>query len=403
MSWKDLSMADRAEYIKAGIQNGITDLSHIEESYNEYENGKLEASNSIEKSLLNKSIENAFKKIPKAIRGVEQEVNKYADEFKNTFGISLRDAAGIIPYIGDALDVKDISENIIDKRYGEAALEAGLLLLPNAIEKPLKYVAKGLREALRYANDFSISLPFTINAMAKKKRYVPFMSKAKKQEYLDELDFRIRSEVRPFTKEIVNNNVRVRNNNNSIKEFTPDFLRTRASSSMNTSPHPFFPKVEFKRIIPGAYGKYDPNANIIKLQTRDFLGNHRLRKADKILGTAAHEYGHFWSRQYPRVKDLGIPVRKYYGPNMNHPDINIFRPIFKHKPGKWESHPDEVIAEVFKGKWDTKSPDIIGPNSPNLEYIAKSLSKSFNINRKEAKKMILEMGDKGYKYGGKLN
>lgn len=399
MSWKDLSMADRAEYIKAGVQNGITDLSHIKKSYNEYENDKLETSNSTEKNLLNKAIGNTFKKIPEAIRGVEQEVNKYADEFKNTFGISLRDAAGIIPYIGDALDIKDISEDITNKKYGEAALGAGLLLLPNAIEKPLKYAAKGLREALRYANDFSISLPLTINAIAKK-RYVPFMSKAKKQEYLDELDFRIRSEVGPFTREIVNNNVRVRNNNNNgIKEFTPDFLQKFASSSMNTSPYPFFPKVEFKQVIPGAYGLYYPSENIIKLRTRDFLGNHRLRKADKILGTAAHEYGHFWSKQYPRVEDL----RKDYGPNMNHPDINIFRPIFKHKPGKWESRPNEVISEIFKEKWNTKSPDIIGPNSPNLEYIAKSLSKRFNINRKEAKKMILEMGDKGYKYGGKLN
>ena len=39
MSWNDLSMADRAAYIKLGVENGITDLNVIRGIYNKYANG----------------------------------------------------------------------------------------------------------------------------------------------------------------------------------------------------------------------------------------------------------------------------------------------------------------------------------------------------------------------------
>ena len=43
-----------------------------------------------------------------------------------------------IPFIGDASDVVNVGNDINAGNYGQAALGAGLLLLPNAIEKPLK-------------------------------------------------------------------------------------------------------------------------------------------------------------------------------------------------------------------------------------------------------------------------
>lgn len=39
MSWNDLSMADRAAYIKLGLDNGITDLKVIRDTYNKYAEG----------------------------------------------------------------------------------------------------------------------------------------------------------------------------------------------------------------------------------------------------------------------------------------------------------------------------------------------------------------------------
>lgn len=39
MSWNDLSMADRAKYIKLSVNNGITSLNDIREVYNRYDKG----------------------------------------------------------------------------------------------------------------------------------------------------------------------------------------------------------------------------------------------------------------------------------------------------------------------------------------------------------------------------
>lgn len=39
MEWDDLSMADRAKYIKLAVDNGVTDLSHIREAYNKHAEG----------------------------------------------------------------------------------------------------------------------------------------------------------------------------------------------------------------------------------------------------------------------------------------------------------------------------------------------------------------------------
>lgn len=41
MSWNDLSMADRAKYIQLGVQNGITNLSIIRDTYNTYADGGI--------------------------------------------------------------------------------------------------------------------------------------------------------------------------------------------------------------------------------------------------------------------------------------------------------------------------------------------------------------------------
>ena len=39
MNWNDLSMADRAKYIKLGLDNGIINLKVIRDTYNKYNKG----------------------------------------------------------------------------------------------------------------------------------------------------------------------------------------------------------------------------------------------------------------------------------------------------------------------------------------------------------------------------
>lgn len=57
----------------------------------------------------------------------------------------------LFPGIGDAMDLVDIEEAIGDKNYGQAALGAGLLLVPNAIEKPVKAGLKVLKNKVTQA------------------------------------------------------------------------------------------------------------------------------------------------------------------------------------------------------------------------------------------------------------
>lgn len=413
MSWNDLSMADRAMYIKLGVDNGIINLSDIREVYNKYDEGghkfrligehsgtnygEFSGKEEALEAMREQGREQVFREtLPELVVEAKKPrslLEQGAANFEETFGISPRDAAGFVPILGDALDIKDIGDNVKEGNYTEAGIGTAMLLLPNFIEKPLKYAKRGIDELLSYGNDFFVHPTKTYKAI-KEKRYTPLMSKKDKKEFLRNLRYKIQTEVRPFTREVATNNVRVRNSNSTgILELEPDIIEF-------SNP---YPTIEFRNYIRNKLGSYSPSKNTIQLRTRDsFFGRHRYRDVNDVLGTAAHEYGHFWSQMYPSVRSLTIPTRKYYGPNKSHSDINIFSPIFKYKPGKWKSSPDEVIAEIFKHKWNIRNSNIVTIDSPQLFDISFPIAKRFNINKRDASQMVVDMGEKGYKYGGQL-
>lgn len=72
----------------------------------------------------------------------ENNSNYALKNFEDTFGISARDAASFVPYVGDTLDLKDIWNDIIGGNYQSAAIGTGMFLLPNFIEKPAKKLWK---------------------------------------------------------------------------------------------------------------------------------------------------------------------------------------------------------------------------------------------------------------------
>ena len=63
-----------------------------------------------------------------------------------------------IPFIGDASDVVSVGNDINAGNYRQAALGAGLLLLPNFLEKPLKAVGKAVKRGVkkRFGNTSSL-------------------------------------------------------------------------------------------------------------------------------------------------------------------------------------------------------------------------------------------------------
>lgn len=79
-----------------------------------------------------------------------------AENFEQTFGISPKEVAGFIPYVGDAIDLGDIGTDLYKGNYKDAAIGAGLFLLPNILEKPAKYLYKGVKKAIKSARDYRI-------------------------------------------------------------------------------------------------------------------------------------------------------------------------------------------------------------------------------------------------------
>ena len=80
------------------------------------------------------------------VRGTSSETKakNYSSYFDGTYGLSQRDVYGTMPIIGDALDLKDIGTDLYQGNYLRAGIGAGMFLLPNILERPLKATGRFL-------------------------------------------------------------------------------------------------------------------------------------------------------------------------------------------------------------------------------------------------------------------
>lgn len=124
MSWNDLSMADRAAYIKLGVENGITDLNTIRNAYNEFaKGGPIKNSKDYKKALSDYWHEDV-NKYNKYDGGGPKE-NKVLST-----GNSYADAAlGFVPFVGSAMEIEDAIREPSLKNIGSAAFSVGTDLL----------------------------------------------------------------------------------------------------------------------------------------------------------------------------------------------------------------------------------------------------------------------------------
>lgn len=79
---------------------------------------------------------------------LRQEKESNAKQHQN-IREGLRGTADIVPYIGDALQIYDIGNDINKGNYLGAGIGAGLILLPNIIEKPLVKIGKLSKPLIR--------------------------------------------------------------------------------------------------------------------------------------------------------------------------------------------------------------------------------------------------------------
>lgn len=102
MNWNDLSMADRTAYIKLGLDNGITDLKVIRNTYNKYATGGYtdgNEDNNVSPQYAPKGYTPYQGEIRQASTTSERIVNKVKDVG--------RAVAAFVPLLGTALDYYD--------------------------------------------------------------------------------------------------------------------------------------------------------------------------------------------------------------------------------------------------------------------------------------------------------
>lgn len=89
--------------------------------------------------------------------------NVYGSDWRTNspYGFSIGsgdDFAYMTPGVGDALSVKDIGYDLYNRNYKNAAIGAGMLVLPNLLEKPIKSIWRGIKSLRKGAkNKYAIN------------------------------------------------------------------------------------------------------------------------------------------------------------------------------------------------------------------------------------------------------
>lgn len=78
------------------------------------------------------------------------------DKGRRTAFENIKEAASYTPIVGDAMGVQDAVYQATQGNYSEAALAAGLMLLPNFIKKPLRRVGKLLKKNKKIISELQL-------------------------------------------------------------------------------------------------------------------------------------------------------------------------------------------------------------------------------------------------------
>lgn len=169
--WSALSMSERADLIKLYVSNGITSLDAIKKDYNSFDDGgPTREMTPSEAAALNKILNNSQYMIAvgdspdepaylstdvlepavvKAFKSNKDYNRYYGEQFGRQIAKKRDEVANNImhtleymPFVGDGVDIANTIASINNRDYSQAAVLAGLALLPNVIEKPLKGAKK---------------------------------------------------------------------------------------------------------------------------------------------------------------------------------------------------------------------------------------------------------------------
>lgn len=398
-------------------------------------------------------------------RSFREHLAEGAANFEETFGLTPKDAAGFLPIVGDAIDLTDIGTDLYKGNYTNAAIGAGLFLLPNVIEKPAKWIKRSINTYRRAPNKslarhaikqdirhFGETAKAVIDG-----RYIPAMTFGQKRNYLREAQQRYLDEVVPAAKTRYKTNRIALAKDFDIRGIPEEVL---------------FPPTRFVSILRGRkqYG-YNFNTNGINRGYDAVMSpntSHHfnvLNPINETLGVASHELNHtsqtllrndqmldindeYKERLIENAKENGISLSKddlflayrepivdldkesgikthkeYFGiPNysvdkprfstIGSSDIFVetesqFNPLAKRNNNhSWLSSPNEVISETAKYiDYYTKGNRGKTFNELSLEdkhKVTELIAKRFNLTKHEAAAMLFKSSPRYLKYGGHI-
>lgn len=148
--WSALSMKERAEVFKIGIENGVTNRDVIIKIYNSFESGGSKEPLYYDDTYIEPAVVKAFNSTEDYNRYYGDQFGKQIARKRNKVANNIMHALEYTPFVGDGVDIANTIASINEGDYSQAAVLAGLALLPNVIEKPLK-AAKKIGRSITHA------------------------------------------------------------------------------------------------------------------------------------------------------------------------------------------------------------------------------------------------------------
>ena len=300
--------------------------------------------------------------------------------------------------LGDIESAKDIYQDTTSGNYGQAALGAGLLLLPNFIEKPLKTLKRVGKDYITITKDV-VSSPKKF-IQARKSGTYP-LTYAERRTYLEKahnIGDLASNRVKNLNREDFN--FRKKRDPNGFHEFIP-------VEGVNTK-YTFNSK---------SWENFDSSYNSLGTNSRfDNINSHiRIKESpdskyliptngvNGIGAIVAHELQHSYQRVLPDIKNMGgnkvsnglVDVNPY------HEASPILTPL-KENSGKWVGDPLELNSEIMslRAGLNASRYNLMTPKQQKI--VNDIISQKFQLNPDITHNMLNELGKLGYRNGGKL-
>lgn len=383
--WSALSLKDRADLMNMYITNGISDLKEMKKHYNSFSGEENQNTNIYyyDDTYIEPAVVKAFNSQEDYNRYYGEQFGKKVTKETNNIAQSIFEGLKYTPLIGDISDAASAAVNAYNGNYKEALTLAGMMLLPNAIEKPIKGIKKGIKNVLTY------------------KKYASQPERFRRS--VDEI-------VDRYTKnaDLLNSNYGG-TDTKRVLNTKEDLINANKHLSITTNYIPLSRKKG---------GKYNGDIWI------NPYGKGRLKKAwqspikaiKDLHGTAAHEGTHFALNNLNDKLTIYDESIKYSKANPNHPlyqDVGYIFDDLNREATTWERSPEEFIAELNKFRVNNNIPNHLGYNQwkPIQKRMAQTaMANRFKLRPKDASYIAPEDIDYilskyanfGYKNGGKL-